>query len=475
MDEESVHSSALLESHPSVSPEEVITEPSQIDEQCCDTGKDLRVTSDSPKRSVLVNKDSEVKHSNVSDAQTTEPNEVQNTGESGDSGQVQSSQHDNLLSGSNSVSEQCLPNNNESSRALSEEHYPFQDNQNTSLTSSPNSCSTSGQDSGVSPDDSGSDIARVHNFEDTSNWHPNNTLDSKNVKANDLETVGAEHVGQSQASASTDTITSTSETQVTVSDLDSLSAENTTDGRSALTKSDQESVYYIKWITFGETNVPIITQNENGPCPLLAIMNVLLLKGKVKLAPMLEMVTSEQLMTYLGDCIFENMPQNLSLTSQADYEQNMQDAMSVMHKLQTGLDVNVKFTGVSDFEFTPELIIFDLLGISLYHGWLLDPQDLETVDAVNQDSYNQLVEKIITQKHSEKEEEITQALIAEQFLDRTASQLTYHGLSELSSVVKQDEPCVFFRNNHFSTLYKHNWLEDDEVICYRNEWKDKCE
>ncbi|BFZ15787.1 hypothetical protein BsWGS_18826 [Bradybaena similaris] len=247
-----------------------------------------------------------------------------------------------------------------------------------------------------------------------------------------------------------DVNTSQSETQLTVSPLETPAAET------AVAHADQESVYYIKWITFGTCNVPIITQNENGPCPLLAIMNVLLLKEKVKLAPMLEMITSEQLMTYLGECIFENMPQNLSETTQANYEQNMQDAMSVMYKLQTGLDVNVKFTGVGDFEYTPELIIFDLLGISLYHGWLVDPQDSDTVNAVNQCSYNQLVEKIISLRHSEEEENVRQALISEQFLDRTASQLTYHGLCELSSLIKEKELCVFFRNNHFNTLYKHN-------------------
>lgn len=54
--------------------------------------------------------------------------------------------------------------------------------------------------------------------------------------------------------------------------------------------------------------------------------------------------------------------------------QNMSDAMAVLPKLSTGLDVNVRFTGVSDFEYTPECIVFDLLDIPLYHGWLLDPQ-----------------------------------------------------------------------------------------------------
>lgn len=48
--------------------------------------------------------------------------------------------------------------------------------------------------------------------------------------------------------------------------------------------------------------------------------------------------------------------------------------MAVLPKLSTGLDVNVRFTGVSDFEYTPECIVFDLLDIPLYHGWLVDPQ-----------------------------------------------------------------------------------------------------
>ena len=47
------------------------------------------------------------------------------------------------------------------------------------------------------------------------------------------------------------------------------------------------------------------------------------------------------------------------------------------------------------------------------------------------------------------------ALIAEEFLNRTSHQLTYHGLSELASTVKDNQLTVFFRNNHFSTLYKH--------------------
>ncbi|XP_008835084.1 ubiquitin carboxyl-terminal hydrolase MINDY-2 isoform X2 [Nannospalax galili] len=216
-----------------------------------------------------------------------------------------------------------------------------------------------------------------------------------------------------------------------------------------------QSVYHIKWIQWKEENTPIITQNENGPCPLLAILNVLLLAWKVKLPPMMEIITAEQLMEYLGDYMLEAKPKEISEIQRVNYEQNMSDAMAILHKLQTGLDVNVKFTGVRVFEYTPECIVFDLLDIPLYHGWLVDPQIEDTVKAVGNCSYNQLVEKIISCKQSDNSQLVSEGFVAEQFLNNTATQLTYHGLCELTSTVQEGELCVFFRNNHFSTMTKY--------------------
>ncbi|XP_051896479.1 ubiquitin carboxyl-terminal hydrolase MINDY-2 isoform X2 [Pristis pectinata] len=270
-----------------------------------------------------------------------------------------------------------------------------------------------------------------------------------------------------------------------------------------------QSVYHIKWIKWKTENTPIITQNENGPCPLLAIMNVLLLAWKIKLPPMIEIITAEQLMEYLectggspqvmplfqhqhsmpttpnlyvcgtweetgapggnpcrhtgityklltdsGDYILDAKPKEITDAQRLNYEQNMSDAMAILHKLQTGLDVNVKFTGVRVFEYTPECIVFDLLDIALYHGWLVDPQNADLAKAVGMCSYNQLVEKIIFCKQSENSELVSEGYVAEQFLNNSATQLTYHGLCELISTVEEGELCVFFRNNHFSTMTK---------------------
>lgn len=69
-------------------------------------------------------------------------------------------------------------------------------------------------------------------------------------------------------------------------------------------------------------------------------------------------------------------------------------------------DMILLYFRVGDFEFTPECIVFDLLAIGLYHGWLIDPQNTETVSAVGGLSYNQLVEKIIASKQDGAESQL---------------------------------------------------------------------
>ncbi|KAM7373743.1 hypothetical protein PAMP_008572 [Pampus punctatissimus] len=213
--------------------------------------------------------------------------------------------------------------------------------------------------------------------------------------------------------------------------------------------------YLVKWITWKEKKTPIITQSENGPCPLLAIMNTLFLRWKAKLPAQTEVVTTEDLMAHLGECVLSVTPREKADGMELNFQQNMSDAMAVLPKLSTGLDVNVRFTGVTDFEYTPECIVFDLLNIPLYHGWLVDPQSPEMVAAVGKLSYNQLVEKIIDYKHSADSSRISEGLVAEQFLESTATQLSYHGLCELNTTANEGEISVFFRNNHFSTMIKH--------------------
>ena len=62
--------------------------------------------------------------------------------------------------------------------------------------------------------------------------------------------------------------------------------------------------------------------------------------------------------------MLECVPKNLDPNRRLDYEANVSDAVIVLPKLQTGIDVNVKFSGsIKDFEYTNESIIFDLIAL----------------------------------------------------------------------------------------------------------------
>ena len=100
------------------------------------------------------------------------------------------------------------------------------------------------------------------------------------------------------------------------------------------------------------------------------------------------------------------------------------------------------------------------------------------VRAVNGLSYNQLVEKIIANKNNTDNNLVTESLVAQNFLEESASQLTYHGLCELGTTMKENELAIFFRNNHFSTIYKRNNVRYFyDLLLYLYWWEggsDKC-
>jgi len=314
--------------------------------------------------------------------------------------------------------------------------------------------------------------------------------------------------------------------------------------------------YRLKKIQFLGNPVSVILQNENGPCPLLALSNILLLRKKISIHTDYASIDHEHLVDLIGSYIMEVNPPPKEDALKGNHAQHISDAIRLLPKLQVGLDVNVKFHGVREFEYTLDNVVFDMLDINLVHGWLVDEEDLLTKNVIDKFSYNQLVEKLINmetlrtqidaainkrQKEQELEEKLIkeiernlkiqeqtvkteikdkveeefvlvdkndaeieskkevkispvapvavvpvavdtnieskekvetavnpnaltreqnkileEGLIIRNFLDTSASQLTFHGLVMLHQQIKERELCVFFRNNHFSTLFKYN-------------------
>ncbi|XP_018028095.1 ubiquitin carboxyl-terminal hydrolase MINDY-1 [Hyalella azteca] len=222
-----------------------------------------------------------------------------------------------------------------------------------------------------------------------------------------------------------------------------------------------EVLHRVKKIKFKGKEIPIITQNNNGPCPLLAILNALLLRGDVELGVDSREVKGGHLVSIVANALIDLAPRGNNANNpqqQNLIQQNTNDAVQVLDKLLTGLDVNVRFSGVQDFEFTSELCVFDGLSIPLYHGWVVDPE-WPAAKVVQELTYNQLTNNILTWRHTADHTNddllIMKAVLCEEFLQCTSSQLTVHGLFALGSTMRDQEVAVLFRNNHFSTIYKH--------------------
>ncbi|GJJ76718.1 ubiquitin carboxyl-terminal hydrolase MINDY-1/2 [Entomortierella parvispora] len=292
----------------------------------------------------------------------------------------------------------------------------------------------------------------------------------------------------------------------------------------------------IDWIdpaTGVEKRIKIITQNENGPCPLLALCNTLILQGKVSIRPYdRPNIGYEHLLQLLADYLLNDDPSEVdspagASTSSASAPRRVGDkveaekqksrleiesALRLLPHLEHGLDVNVYFKSIRGFESTAELGLFHTFGVELVHGWVvspvLDTDMYELVDGSGPDaitSYNKAVECIVSGDdaggglivedlkgnlnpitrtmtatsmtssasapaggaalgrsnsdlatvHQSKEERIRRALIVQEFMNTTRTQLTHYGLHVLQESLPEGHLCAFFRNNHFCTLFKN--------------------
>eukprot|EP01064_Diplonema_japonicum_P020323 TRINITY_DN2956_c0_g2_i1.p1 TRINITY_DN2956_c0_g2~~TRINITY_DN2956_c0_g2_i1.p1 ORF type:complete len:356 (+),score=33.88 TRINITY_DN2956_c0_g2_i1:53-1120(+) len=220
------------------------------------------------------------------------------------------------------------------------------------------------------------------------------------------------------------------------------------------------TTHLVKRITYFDSSVGIVMQNENGPCPLIAICNILLLRRRMRINPSVRSLLYEDLVKMLADFMIEETtrrgPENPAV------EFCMQEVLDLLPVLEHGMDVNIKFKAVGECETGTGLACFDYFSIRLVHGWLPDEASSYN-ELIKQSSYNQITEWIIKKNEELTMDEssrdpstIEQGTQAEEWLSDSPGQLTYTGLFALTSDLQENELCVLFRNNHFGTLTKRN-------------------
>ena len=159
-----------------------------------------------------------------------------------------------------------------------------------------------------------------------------------------------------------------------------------------------DTQFNLKSVMFLGRRCMVLCQNENGPCPLLAIANVLLLQNVIYIHPDRSCIALSELIVIVANTFVEK---GTSIREESEsrkglQQQQLNSVLNILPSLARGLDLNVRFAGVTDFEFTEEISVFDALDIPLLHGWVLDPQDTLTSSVIKKNhSFNHLMYKMV--------------------------------------------------------------------------------
>lgn len=162
-------------------------------------------------------------------------------------------------------------------------------------------------------------------------------------------------------------------------------------------------MYAIKRVWFGVMRVGVVTQEDNGPCPIIAIANTLLLRGAISLPSTQSAISHRGLVKLLADYArdINRVPPGcehggMSAEIAANIEANLASSMHVLNgrAMRYGMDINCSLTSVSGFEFTEEIGVFDLFRIRPLHGWIASPDEEELHDFFSGRSYNQVQDAV---------------------------------------------------------------------------------
>ena len=256
-------------------------------------------------------------------------------------------------------------------------------------------------------------------------------------------------------------------------------------------KSETYQIKNINWFDDAIKKTrksPILVQNANGPCPLVALVNALTLSSPASATTNLveTLRTREQIsINLLLEAVFDELISSRRTDSNAPLP-DMTDLYDFLKGLQTGMNVNPRFIPSPEyveahhrrspgthipgtFEDTRDLKLYATFSVPLIHGWL-PPQDDPAYDAfVRQGSSYDEVQSLLFREEeledklsnssiglTEPEQQLYQDIITiRSWLSSTATQLTPWGLNVIAKYIKPGSVSILFRNDHFSTLYRH--------------------
>ncbi|EJS41470.1 YPL191C [Saccharomyces arboricola H-6] len=222
-----------------------------------------------------------------------------------------------------------------------------------------------------------------------------------------------------------------------------------------------ELSFTTKSVEINGQNHKILLQNENGPCALLALANVMILSPKhTQFSCQLIQLVNKKNEIFLRELVQVLADIGLQVTDNSGTD--VSELLTLLPQLHKGLDINPEFNG--SFENSREMSIFRLFNVDLVHGWVVDnSSNIATNEKLSRYSYES-AQRVLTQaadinsgisRDDNSKEILDDAMHIELFLNESPTQLTTFGLQLLRQKLPHNMYSILFRNDHFSTLYKY--------------------
>ncbi|OJZ86899.1 hypothetical protein ASPFODRAFT_162503 [Aspergillus luchuensis CBS 106.47] len=246
-------------------------------------------------------------------------------------------------------------------------------------------------------------------------------------------------------------------------------------------RSETYSIRHVNWAdsTGKLRESPILVQNKNGPCPLLALVNALVLRSTIhdSQPPIVRALqTREQIsLGLLIEALFDELTTRLGPDDEFPDIEALSRFLTMLH---TGMNVNPRLTlesndALGTFLETEDIRLYGTFGVPLVHGWVAAPsteadaalarvgqyhEDIQLLPFRKQD----LEDRVMRGNALTPEEELVMSDIQtiQKFTEfENATQLSTFGLKHLATTLQPGSFSILFRNDHFSTLYKHPQLD----------------
>lgn len=231
-------------------------------------------------------------------------------------------------------------------------------------------------------------------------------------------------------------------------------------------------------ITLVSEGRPVLRQNENGPCFVIALVNAVLLGVSdldtgfrdvlvdMAMATPPKQVSLDTVYAFLVERVLHRAEPDADAYAASTDHASSGQIMDTLPILDSGLLINPAFNNIQvlDFgDYSPSIVrMLDLFGLKLYHGFIMPSELLAQLEGRDiKPTFDQCQDYLVSQLEKEEKENgsddsaDTLAKQIDEFLSNNSTEFTPAGFQVLLDSLNDNQIFLFFRNDHFNTCIKH--------------------